>query len=206
MFEDALYEVLQGRRYDRLTGRAVDVPRIIAETIGDLVLRLLERLAINTGDGDGYNLDVIIIIFSVVTGVLIAVAGLMFLISFLKRRKSNVHDLAEIFEELQQKRYTVADLLSLSQSYESTSRRIAVRFRYIAALLALHEQQVIHIRPSSTNALILRELAAAAPDFREPFDYTADCFHRAWFGHKLVSDDVYARFVDSVKLLISGKR
>ena len=114
-----------------------------------------------------------------------------------------MHDLSEIFEELAGRNYTIEQLLALGRN--AGSRRIAIRYQYIAALLALDEKQTIYIRPSATNALILREIKNNAPHLTEPFSHMAETFHQAWFGHKPVSDEEFVRYNAAVEELIESE-
>ena len=204
-FDDAMFEVLQGRRYDILMGRRVDIQRVIAAWFERLIISILER--IHLGDFEGISrerLGIIATIFAMI-GVVIIVVAVVVLFRLLRRSRQNmVHDLSDIFEELSRRSYTVDELLQLSQSAQD--RRLAVRYRYIAALLALNERDIIRISPSATNRLILREIQSAAPGLVSAFSQVVDVFHLVWFGHKQVSDEVFIKFAHAIHTLIEDNQ
>ena len=200
-FYDALNEVLATRRYDRLTGRRVDIRERFSEWFTDIMYRIFSRLNfdVNIGELD-YNLDVISLAFMAVGAVLIVVAAIVLYRTFRGRNRIKHHGLSDIFEELIKKNYSVTELIVLSENADN--RRLAIRYRYIAALLALNEKQIIEIKPSATNALILRQIKEMSPTLVAPFECTADIFHRAWFGYKDINDDLYKDFTNAVGILL----
>lgn len=206
-FYDAMHEVLQRRRYDVLTGRRTDFGQAFIDWLERAITRLFDRIDFTafygTGIGDGLN--TVAMVFAVVGIIIIVAAGIMLFRTFYDRsNKSESYDLSDIFEELAKKKYSVDELLNLSQS--AHDRRISVRYRYIAALLALDEKQIIRIRPSATNRLILQEIKTAAPEFESSFFKTADVFHSSWFGYKTVTDETFKSFADAVNVLVVGKQ
>jgi hypothetical protein len=190
-FDDALHEVLQGRRYNRLTGRSRNWREVISDFFDEWLASLLERLNLSWPTG-GEETRVVPLIFAVIGGILLTVGIIVLVRMFLRGRRPKVHDLSSIFEELAQNNYTVAELLELCQNTDD--RRTAVRYRYIAALLALNEREMIQILPSATNAIILRGLKKDFPTLAIPFTEMANGYHMAWFGYKMIDDDAYARF------------
>jgi len=205
-FDDALYQVLQTRRYDRLTGRTTSLRDTIAQRAWQLMDSLLERFDFTLSGDSAVRPDIIVLLFMVLGGVLLGVAGIVLLRMLLATRKAEVHDLSDIFEELERRAYTVAELLHLAhQAHLTGDMRVAVRYGYIAVLLALNERQVITIRPSATNALILRELQEKDPAQVPSFAAVADTYHRVWFGHKPIPPDAYAQFTTQAGGLIGGE-
>ena len=201
-FDEAIYEVLQTSRYDRLTGRSVDFRQVVGEWIERFIIWIISRLGFLFPDGSNVNTNAVAVIFVVVGGLLVIVAGIVLARNFLRSRVVVRHDLRDVFEELANNKYTVVDLLELSR--RADSRRVAVRYRYIAALLALNERQIIIIEPSATNAIILRQVRESAAGLVPAFERVADVFHRAWFGNKNVSDEAFDGFVSAVDTLVKG--
>ena len=199
-FYDAMQEVLEGRRYDFLTGRRVS----IGQRIGDMFERFLNWLfgrfnftLPQSGVGAG---NVIAIIFVIIGFIVVVVAGIVLARAILRSREPVEYDLQDIFEELAEHNYTVRDLLAISEM--ANTRRAAVRYRYVAAILALDESGVITIRASATNAVILRQIKKSAPGLEATFSRMAEIFHRAWFGHKEISDEDFAAFKEVVGGLV----
>jgi len=202
-FYDAKNEVLQTSRYDVLTGRRINLREVISEWIRDALYRFFSQLNFNVPQGGlNYDLNILSITFVVIGVILVVVAGIVLYRTLRNARKPELHDLSDIFEELAQKNYTVNELLKLSDNAED--RRLSVRYRYIATLLALNEQQIIEIKPSATNALILRQIKETSPALLPLFECTADAFHRAWFGYKNISDPAFDNFANAVNSIISG--
>jgi hypothetical protein len=187
-FNETMQEILETRRYDRLMGRTRNIWASIADFIEGRVDALLRRLNITFPWGEN-DTSVIPLIFAIIGGVLFAV-GLFVLIRMLIRvRRPKAHNLLGLFEGLTDKGYTVSDLLTMSN--EAETQRLSIRYRYIAALLALDERQIIKISPSATNASILRIIKNEHPPLVKPFTDMANIFHLAWFGYKEIGDTDY---------------
>lgn len=203
-FEEAMEEVLQQSRYDRLTGRVLD----LRETIEDAIIRFLEfiveRLSFNLPDNPNINSDVMAVIFSV-AGIL----ALLFLtLYFIRRirlgRSKTTHEMSDLMAEIAKRSLTAAEWLALSQQhFDKGAKREAVRYRYIASLVALDDKKTIRLHAAATNAQIAGQLAAAAPGLASAFDTTTDCFHRAWFGYKPLDENEYEAFAKAAEVLMA---
>jgi hypothetical protein len=201
-FYGALNEVLATSRYDRLMGRRVNLWEIISERVNNLIERVFSRINFNLPGNLDYNLNIISSTFIVIGIILVIAAALVLYRTFGGRRKMADHDLADIFEELAKKNYTVAELMRLSQT--TAAQRFSIRYKYIAALLALNEKQVIEIKPSATNYLISLQVKQAAPVLHSSFECTANIYHMAWFGYKNINEQRFRQFSNAVKNIING--
>ena len=201
-FDDAMYEVLQTRRYDRLMGRTRDIWGAIIDFIERLFDSLLGRMDLAFPEGTGDS-RVVPIIFAIVAGVLLAVGLYVLARTLWRAYKRKPYNLSDIFEELMANNYTVSDLIKLSD--DATNQRVAVRYRYIAALLALNEARVIRIHPSMTNALILRGLKRDYTALVEPFSTLANTYHLSWFGYRQVDQITFAQFCAACNTLTEAK-
>ncbi|MCL2356512.1 MAG: DUF4129 domain-containing protein [Defluviitaleaceae bacterium] len=184
-FYDAMNEVLEMRRYDFLTERRVDIRELIFEFIYRVLNWFFDNVNISMPYGGVQHVNLVATIFSVVAVIIVAIAAFVLIRSWLRSRVPQEHTLDDIFEEL--RTHTVAELLELSKN--SPNLRTSVRFKYIAAILYLNERDIIEIKPSATNAIILRQIRSAAPKLSAPFSQIAHAFHLAWFGHKDLSGD-----------------
>lgn len=200
-FYEAMQEVLLTSRYDLLTGRRVPLRTRIMEWFFDLLNRIFSNVNLDLNfmaEGVSYNLSAVPIVFMVIGAILLVVAGIAIFRALRNSRMREEYDLSDIFEELAQKNYTINELIQLSDNAEN--RRIAIRYRYIAALLSLNEKQIIEIKPSATNAIILKQIKGTS--LSPIFESTADAFHRAWFGYKNISDTAYENFVMAVQTIL----
>lgn len=197
-FYEAMNEVLETRRYDFLTGRRTDIREIIFDAVADVFEWLFGNINIELPSGTGGNTGMIATIFSVVAIIIVAVALFVLIRAYLRSRVAKTHTLEDIFEEM--RTHTVAELLQLSHT--APDRRTAVRYKYIAAILSLNERDIIEIKPSATNAIILRQIRQTAPRFSAPFSEIAHTFHLAWFGHKNLNDDAYEKLNAAVNEVI----
>jgi hypothetical protein len=130
--------------------------------------------------------------------VIIFVVGFILLRAYLRSRVAVKHALGDIFHEM--KNFTVAELLELSRGAEN--QRIAVRYKYIAAILSLNERGIITIEPSATNAIILRQIKKSAPEIFADFSQIVDAFHLSWFGHKNLSENFFEKINFSVEAVM----
>ena len=205
-FYDAKNEVLQTSRYDTLMGRRLDITSLISDVVSDALRRLfsLINIDINIGSAE-YDLDILYTLFILVGIVLIIVAAIVLFRTLHNTRRVDYYDFSDIFEELTQKKYSIAELIHLSDNSET--RRFAIRYRYIAVLLSLTENYIIEIKPSATNAVILSQIKQVSPSLLLDFENTADIFHKVWFGYKEIYDSAYEHFKDSVNfILLSGDK
>ena len=194
VFDDALAEVLSWRRYDRLMGRAIDVWGWILERLEWLFYQIFSR--INFADDRQFNVTAIARIFGIVGILLTITAAVIIIRSLINNRRAKDYNLHEVFEELENRAYTVGELIALSDNVRE--ERYAVRYRYIAALLILDEQQIIKIEPSATNLLIENQIRAHAPNLAPFFAQIAHTFHLSWFGYKEIGNENFARFSQAV--------
>ncbi|MCL2372793.1 MAG: DUF4129 domain-containing protein [Defluviitaleaceae bacterium] len=202
-FYEAMNEVLQSRRYNRLAGRSRDIMQEVRDAIARLINNLLDSInmpAINF-EGSGRDISSIATVF-IVVGVVAAIVATVVIIRNLRRRQEE-YGLYDMFEELTQKRYSVKDLLALSQV--AKNRREAVRYSYVAALLALDQKGVITISPAATNRIIAGEIQSAAPQLMPMFAQLVNIFHLAWFGKKDISDQALSSFAEAVAILTGEK-
>jgi hypothetical protein len=172
----------------------------------DLIERIFDalfaRLSWSFPQGAG-NGRVVTLIFAYAGGLLLVV-GLTVLARLLWRmRAKRKHDLSDIFAELAAQNYTVADLIRISD--EAPEQRSAVRYRYIAVLLALDEAGIIRITPSATNALIQRGLNKTHPPLAKDFAQMAQVYHIVWYGYRRVNADDMAAFNDVCKTLTEAR-
>lgn len=194
VFDEALYQVLNMRRYDRLMGRTIDVRGWILDRLEWLLYRIFNRL--NLADDTDFNVTALATIFGV-AGILIAIAAAFIIIrSLIKNRRAKDYNLHEVFEELENRTYTVKELIALSDKMHE--ERFAVRYRYIAALLILGEKQVIKINASATNRLIEHQISTHAPLLVPTFTQIAHTFHLSWFGFKDIGKENFEAFAKSV--------
>ena len=194
VFDEALYEVLGWRRYDRLMGRTIDVWGWILERLEWFFNWIFDRL--NFADDTEFNVTAIATIFGIVGILLVLIAAVIIVRSLIKNRRVKDYNLHEVFEELENRAYTVHELISLSDSVKEV--RFAVRYRYIAALLILDEKQVVKIEPSATNRLIESQIKTHAPDLVSVFAQIAHTFHLAWFGYKEIGTEDFERYTQAV--------
>jgi len=197
-FDQAMYEVLQDRRYTALRRQRPEAVREVTDSIWESIIRFLENLNLPNffGADMGEGARAIALVFAVVGIILVIVAAFVLLRTFKQSRQE--YELHDIFEELSNKKYTVNELINLSQTAEN--QRLAIRYRYIATLLALDERGIITISPSATNRIILQEIKNAAEHLTPFFVEVAEGFHRSWFGYKDVD---FEEFVGAVSGIVS---
>lgn len=204
-FDAALEEVLGWRRYDRLMGRQLDIRRWAAEQAERLLDRLFGNFA---GFGGGeYDLGTFSALFAA-TGVLILLLAAFIIVrSIIRSRGGGNSSIADLFPELGERKYASGELLAMSDG--AGDERLAVRYRYMAALAMLGESRRIEISPSATNRAIERQLGKSAPGLLPGFSAVASVFHRSWFGYKAVGDALmgeYREAVDSLGAVAGGDR
>jgi tetrahydromethanopterin S-methyltransferase subunit H len=199
-FDEALYEVLERSKYNRLTGRTLDIRGMTENAIRRFIEFIVNRFNIRMPDGSGVNADVVAAIFAA-AGALVLAWAVFFIIRRVKRKRNIMqNDLNGVFDEMAARNLHANDWLKLSQSYYiAGALREAVRYRYIAGLAVLNEKKVIRIKTSVTNAQIARDLNAAAPFLTASFNILTDCFHRCWFGYKNISDGEFNTFSSAVE-------
>lgn len=198
-FQEAMYEVLEGPRYDFLTGRRVDIRERLMELIGRVFDWLFDNFGFNFPAGAGGDtVGLVVTIMTVVALILLGIAVFVPVRAYMRSRVAKRHTLEGIFEEI--RNHTVAELLALSENAET--RRVSVRYKYIAVILSLNERDIIKIEPSATNAIILRQIRTTAPEFAGDFAQIAEAFHLTWFGHKNLGDEGFEKLISAVRRII----
>jgi hypothetical protein len=177
--------------------RRVDAGEVIGNSLNRFLDYFFELFSFEVPFSLPSDTGMIAAIFLIVAVVIAAVAAHVFIRTRLNSRVPVRHALADIFEEM--KNHTVAELLELSNC---ENRRVAVRYKYIAVILALNEKNIIVIEPSATNAIILKQIKSAAPEFAEPFSQITEVFHYTWFGHKILGDENFDVFNSAVSKVI----
>ena len=200
-FYDAMHEVLETSRYDFLTGRRVDIREAFWDFIERILSWIFGNLSFNLPDGEGGAVGLIVAVFTIIALILVVIAAWV-LVRNMRRREVVRHSLSDIFEEL--KSHTVAELLQLADTAEN--RRITIRYKYIAVILSLNENDIITIEPSHTNAIILRQIKTTAPALAESFAYVMEAFHLTWFGHKNLADEAFAEFNAAVNRAVQVRQ
>ena len=208
-FSQAMYEVLQRPEYDILTGRAIDYQQVIANAVGRAIINFFERLSLRMPDTPVYNLEAITVIFVIVAALLVLLAsmGITYLILIRRGKKAAKDDtMSVIFDDIANKRFTLADLLGNSRKYaESGQFRDAVRYLYIAVLVALHDKNTIKVDRHKTNAQLVQELSLASPSLLNPFVVIVDIFQQSWFGLKDVDESRFHQFTAVAEEIIHEK-
>jgi hypothetical protein len=80
---------------------------------------------------------------------------------------------------------------------EAGDRREAVRYLYLAALLALEERGHIRLDRAHTNRELLADLSAR-PELASRFRTVIEVFDRVWYGFQPISQEEFARYTQSV--------
>jgi hypothetical protein len=201
-FHEAMYEVLETSRYDFLTGRRVDIRQVISDFINDVLNWIFGNAGIDLPAGSEINANMIVTIFTIVAVLIGVVAVAYFVRAYRKNPRLKRHKLEEIFEEA--RNHTVTELLDMSVSAEN--QRLAVRYKYIAALLWLDENDIIDIKPSATNRIVAYHLKSSAPHLYSPFLTIAYAFEYTWFGKKAINDADFASFDSAVGLIVASSQ
>jgi len=207
-FYQAMQEVLARPKYDLLTGRAINYWEIFWDAVGCAVLNLLEQITLNIPDTD-YNLNFIstlFIIFTVLLLLVVVIGSIYLYLRYRKKKDKGEQSIATIFDDIANRRLSYNDLLRISQKHaEKGQYREAVRNRYIASLVVLHEKKTISVDRSKTNSQLARELNEAVPSLTKSFKTVIDIFHLTWFGKKDIDSMAYGDFKANAQLLEGEK-
>ncbi|MCL2016055.1 MAG: DUF4129 domain-containing protein [Defluviitaleaceae bacterium] len=208
-FYDAMQSVLQRPRYDILTGRMIDVQEVVMDAVVRFVMHILDNITINLPESGSYNLDAILTVFIIVVALItlgIAVAIAYSLLKHQNKKIADNADISELFDNISKDKFSLADLLRLSNEYANQKNfRQAARHYYIAVLVSLNNQKTIAVDKSKTNFQLKRELTAAAPNLSEPFGTIVEVFQKSWFGRKPLNDEQYSHFTVNVEEILREK-
>jgi len=206
-FYDAMHEVLQGSQYDILTGRATDWQQVITEAIEDALIAFFsqfDNFYWSTSQNQDYNLDAMIMAFRIVAIILLIAAVVGGIYWFLRRKRQAVRpsgNVADWFDDISQRKLSFYDLVRKSKECAANGEfRGAIRHRYLAVLVALHESNAIQVDKSKTNAQLAHELQKARPQLATPFGGVVEVFQQAWFGRKPLDEETwlnYQQFAES---------
>lgn len=203
-----MQEVLYWPQYDILTGRAIDYQQVLMEALGRAILNLLERINFNMPASGDYNLQAITTAFIIAAALLLLAASMAITYTLLTRKSRRAKRAADyfskaVFEDISNKRFTLSDLLRIKEEYAQNDQfRDAVRYYYIAVLVALNDKKTIEVDKSKTNDQLAQDIKDAAPALFEPFTSVIDVFQRTWFGMKGMDEERYSRFAASAEKLL----
>jgi hypothetical protein len=207
IFDDAMYEVLQKSRYDKLTGRSLDIRGMAEDALVRLVEWVISKFEFNLPDNNNINTNMVAVFFVVAGGIVLMVTAVLIIRNLHNRKKTVKKDLNGVFEEIAKKDLSAREWLALSQDYfNAGTHREAMRYRFIAVLVALNEKRLIRIEASKTNAQILNELVVSAPELVPSFSVITDCFHRSWFGYKTLYDSEFEKIAINTEAIFTGIR
>jgi len=207
-FNEAMQEVLELPKYDILTGRAVDYQQIITDALVNALINIISRINLSLNDSPEYNLQLILNFFIVIAALIFlgAAIGIVYILLKLRARKNHELGVTEIFENVENKRYTLSDLLRHSVKYaEMREYRKAIRHKYIAILVKLNDNNTIQVNKSKTNYRLSNELSVAAPDLSESFGIVVNMFHASWFGKQDVCEEDFNFFSKAAEELLHAK-
>jgi len=204
MFDESVSRVLANPKYNILTGRAVDIRQRAADLasrfVDTILRRLLERLdfpGLTVSDAGSRILYGAFILAGVITVVFIA----YFIVKRFRRGRARRYA-SELFDGVDVESVTVDGLFTKAGEFAAhKSYRDAVRYGFIAVLLALDKRDVITLHEYKTNGQLKREVKRSAPPDYEVFAVAADAFNRAWFGSHAMDDAAYDAFIRSARTL-----
>lgn len=210
-FYDAMQEVLRRPRYDLLTERAVDYRRTLTDAVERALTALLDRIPVGAVSLPDVNLDAVTYIFALV-GALLILGSLSAVVWLVMRRRHRKRDDADalsfmeaLFEDISGERFRLDEVLRLRREHaERGEFREAVRYGYIAVLVTLHKAKIIRVDKSKTNAQLVNEMSAAAPQDAPAFRDVVIVFQATWFGLKRIDAERYAAHHDHATLLLGG--
>jgi len=207
-FDEAMNSALSNPKYNILTGRAPDIRRRLAEAAGDLLDRfiqsLIERLSLPELTGSGINASVLFGIF-----IFVAVTATAFIIYFTVKRVKNraaYRTASDILHGVDIKIKTVDSLLAEAADFaQNGCYRDAVRYEFIALLLALNQKNVVHLQDYKTNGQLKNEVKQNGAQIYDGFCMAAETFNRVWFGNKTAGAELYGNNNKLTAALIGGR-
>jgi len=198
-FDTTMQEVLEQRKYDLLTGRAIDWRERIRERVIDALVSIFDNINIDIDPllDSGSNEWVFGWISVLrIAGIIFLIGLLVWLVFFiikhvrLRRKKTE-----GIFQDIDTENSTPIDLLKASvQKAAAGNQRDAVRYCLAAILLALDQKKIYRISYTKTNRQILSELKQKTPSIHQELTIIVDIFNMAWFGHKKMSDEQFKNY------------
>ena len=180
-------------KYNILTGRAPDLRERASELAGELLrkilLPLIERAPRLADGGAGekilYGVFILIgVVFVALTAHLIAAR--------VKSKKARAVRGEYIYETAPVITETAEGLLrKAARSAGDGCYREAVRYGYLALLLAFDRSGAIRLLDSKTNGQLKKELRSSAPGMHGDFESVAGVFDAARFGHAEIGPEKY---------------
>ena len=206
-FEQAMEDVLNTSRYNRLTGRSVDFRQMIIDAVNRFITFISSRFSINLPDWSSYNTRVISYLFAGL-GIIIALVSIGAILYIITKRRKKViiaSDLADILKGIENKEYTLDEILALSNTcLQNNELREAIRYRYIAVLIYLNGLNIIRIVAYKTNYQIHKDLLTLKPKTAKHFKAIADLYHYTWFGGKLVDNETIGSYIADTEILLAS--
>ncbi|MCL2664670.1 MAG: DUF4129 domain-containing protein [Defluviitaleaceae bacterium] len=211
-FDRAMQDVLSRPRYNALTGRAIDVQKIISEMLYKFFDFLIDLFDFDLSNISDYNVELFKRIFTAAAIIIAAGIVAAILIIIKKRLKNKTAAIDEPFEhnnlfaDFDEKNFDAytadAIILSSKNFAEQKKWRDAIRYYFIAVLVDLYKRHIIQIKKSKTNGQLKIELNRAFPKIAEPFGILTELVHYVWFGNKEAGPAQYEYFIKNAEIVM----
>ncbi|MCL2351087.1 MAG: hypothetical protein FWC55_01000 [Firmicutes bacterium] len=205
IFDRAMREVLKQRKYDVLTGRSIDVRKVITQFIQRLLERILGRLHITLPGGVSVPSWVGHAVLAAAALAVFAAAALIVRRAVRRRRLAPAVPVGDIFAgvELTSLERLLKDCAAFAAAGDF---REALRRMYIALLWSLDAAGIISLDKAKTNGQLKREVSMSAPAYARDFDALSDAFGFAWYGKKGVDAGKWGGFSQKAEALMREAR
>jgi len=198
-FDTTMQYVLEQRKYDLLTGRAIDWREQIREQLVDALVSIFNNINIDLVPlFDSGSNEWVFGWISVlrIAGIVFAIGILVWLVFFIRKLVRQRRKKTEgIFQDIDTENSSPLELLKASVQKASTgNQRDAVRYCLAAILLALDQKKIYRISHTKTNRQILSELKQKTPSIHHNLAIIVDIFNMVWFGHKKMPEEQFKNY------------
>ena len=191
-FDKVIEGVLASKEYQYIPSKIEAFVEGIKEAILEWVESLLEGRIDTSGTSQlPQAVSIILALIVLIAGIAI----LALLIKYIYKCRSNRKKLHEILGEQISEETTPLTLLEKGEGYAvNGDYRIGIRYRYIALLLLLHEEGVLHIRNAMTNQEIYNALEKKQYNHLESFSRVMTSFEYIWYGQNDYTKEQYEQY------------
>lgn len=191
-FDEVVEEVLASKEYQYIPSKIEAFLNHITERLMDWLEDLME------GKLDISSTNQVPKVVSIILAVLVLVASIIvlaWLIKYIYKCMRNGKKLQEILGEQISEETTPYTLLEQGKDYAvKGDYRTSIRYRYIAFLLLLHEQDILHIKNAMTNQEIYNALKKKQYNHLEDFKKLMTHFEYTWYGQNSYTREEYENY------------
>lgn len=199
-FDQVIQEILAEKEYWYLNKEANQAVHSLADKLREWLEKLLSSRMDDAGEIATLS-DTLSIVIIVILGIALIIL-IALIIKYVYESINERKKLDEILGEKITKETTPFTLLDKAKGFEAQGDyRMSIRFSYIGLLLLMHQEGLLYIEKSMTNAEIYECLKKENYISLERFQLIMEAFNYTWYGQNEYTIEAYEGYKVNITTL-----